>query len=424
MKNIAVIGGGISGISVARMLQSKHTVTVFERESSIGGLIKCERVDGNLYHKVGGHVFNSKNPDVTRWFWQHFDQETEFVKARRKAGILFGDFTVDYPIENHLYQLPEEWGRQVLQELVTINRQEKKAPFEYAHFEEFLRANFGQTLYRLYFEPYNKKIWRFDLNKVAMDWLEGKLPMPELNEILMANIFRAEESEMVHSTFFYAKNGGSQFIIDRLAQGLQIETNFNVTQIRKEQAKFVINEYAALFDCVIFCGDVRQLSTMYVSSVPGLEEAFASVAPLRSNGTSNVFCECDPSPWSWLYLPDPTLKAHRIIYTGNLSETNNAGTERLTCVVEFSGKHSNEEMQRELKRLPGNLHPLAYNYEPNSYVIQEKGTRQAIESVKSTCEAAGLFLLGRFAEWEYYNMDKAMEAAMDLAEAHFGVNHI
>jgi UDP-galactopyranose mutase len=28
--------------------------------------------------------------------------------------------------------------------------------------------------------------------------------------------------------------------------------------------------------------------------------------------------------------------------------------------------------------------------------------------------AEGIYLLGRFAEWEYYNMDKAIEAAMKL----------
>jgi len=34
--------------------------------------------------------------------------------------------------------------------------------------------------------------------------------------------------------------------------------------------------------------------------------------------------------------------------------------------------------------------------------------------LKKVTEANGLFLLGRFAEWEYYNMDAAMGAALDL----------
>ncbi|EXZ03053.1 hypothetical protein M072_4591 [Bacteroides fragilis str. DS-208] len=39
-----------------------------------------------------------------------------------------------------------------------------------------------------------------------------------------------------------------------------------------------------------------------------------------------------------------------------------------------------------------------------------------ISSIKSSLEGDNLFLLGRFAEWEYYNMDAAMEAALDLAK--------
>jgi len=32
-------------------------------------------------------------------------------------------------------------------------------------------------------------------------------------------------------------------------------------------------------------------------------------------------------------------------------------------------------------------------------------------------QSFGFFLLGRFAEWEYYNMDKSIEAAMTLADS-------
>ena len=37
-----------------------------------------------------------------------------------------------------------------------------------------------------------------------------------------------------------------------------------------------------------------------------------------------------------------------------------------------------------------------------------------IDDLKRRIEPKGLYLLGRFAEWEYYNMDVAMGAAIDL----------
>jgi UDP-galactopyranose mutase len=48
-------------------------------------------------------------------------------------------------------------------------------------------------------------------------------------------------------------------------------------------------------------------------------------------------------------------------------------------------------------------------------VVQEKDTRRTINALKERLQKYNFYLLGRFAEWEYYNMDKAIEAARDLA---------
>ena len=65
MKKIVVIGAGVSGLSIARLLvDGGNKVTVIEKEDKPGGLIKCDNINGCLYHKVGGHVFNTKRKDV------------------------------------------------------------------------------------------------------------------------------------------------------------------------------------------------------------------------------------------------------------------------------------------------------------------------------------------------------------------------
>ena len=68
--SVIVIGSGISGLSIANILVENCKVEVLEKSSKIGGLIKCDRIEGNLFHRVGGHVFNSRNKKVTDWFWQ------------------------------------------------------------------------------------------------------------------------------------------------------------------------------------------------------------------------------------------------------------------------------------------------------------------------------------------------------------------
>lgn len=210
MMKYAVIGAGVSGLSMAGMLLKKgHEAVVYERDSRPGGLIKCTEVQGNLYHRVGGHVFNSRRQEVLDWFWSRFDRERDFVSARRRAVIsLEGGAVVDYPIENHLDQFPEAVRSSIVHELLELYR---NPPAEPRSLGEFFLNRFGKTLNSLYFTPYNNKVWRQDISQIAMDWLEDKLPMPSVAEILLNNIGHINESAMVHSSFFYAKTAVPSF---------------------------------------------------------------------------------------------------------------------------------------------------------------------------------------------------------------------
>ncbi|MBD0256820.1 MAG: FAD-dependent oxidoreductase [Cytophagales bacterium] len=411
---ITVIGAGISGLAAARFLAETAEVEVLEKAGAVGGLVQCDYVRDNLFHKVGGHVFNAKNKEISDWFWAQFDVEAEFYRVRRNAKILLNGKLVGYPLENYLYQLDKETVTRVMDDLLALRARAAGEPAQYDNFRDFLEGNFGKTLYRLYFEPYNRKIWNTDLSRIPLEWLHGKLPMPNLREILLSNVLREEESAMVHATFYYPKAGGSQFIADRLAEGLRVRREQAVRHVQPRDGRLVVDGTREA-DAVVYTGDVRKLPDLLHTGDAGLREALEGVRNLRSEGTSNLFCECDANDVSWLYLPEPSVRAHRIIYTGNFSAANNRGSARRTCVVEFAGCVDRDVMEAEIRKLPGNLVPLAANYEPNSYVIQEKDTRRAINALKERLQKYNFHLLGRFAEWEYYNMDKAIEAARNLA---------
>ena len=415
---VAVLGAGISGLSAARLLEEKgHEATVFEASDKPGGLIRCDFVSGGLFHRVGGHIFNTKSDRVARWFWSKFDRDNEFIKADRNARILMDGQLVGYPIENHLYQLDPEKLKRIVRELLILQGRGHKAPFSYRNFEQFLIGNFGETLYHIYFKPYNEKIWRRDLSDISLEWLEGKLPMPDYQEIILKNINREGETEMVHSTFYYPLKGGSQFIADRLAGNLEIRCESRVTKCEVSGNKLRIEGH--LYDAMIYTGDIRTLDKMLNIPDPVLESSLRSVSSLPSNGTSNLFCETDETDVSWLYLPDPATRAHRIIYTGNFSPNNNPPQGRKTCTVEFSGEVSREEMENEISLLPGNLTVLDMNHEANSYVIQTGGVRDKMDQLRSALRNYRIYPVGRFAEWEYYNMDKAIESAMDCVGIYF-----
>ena len=107
---VAIIGAGISGLTTATLLKEKNISSViFEKESQPGGLIRCNRINGSLFHICGGHVFNSKRQDVLNWFWTRLKKEEEFIKAERNAVVFMEDGKkIPYPIENHMFLFDKE----------------------------------------------------------------------------------------------------------------------------------------------------------------------------------------------------------------------------------------------------------------------------------------------------------------------------
>jgi protoporphyrinogen oxidase len=409
MKNVYIIGGGISGLSIAQLLKDYYSVKVFEKEDRPGGLIKCEKIKGTLYHTVGGHVFNSHKENVLNWFWKFFDRDKEFVKTDRNAVVSMADGKiVDYPIENHIYQLNELIMKNVIYDLITIIKSNKIAP---ANFEEFLRGRFGDTLYKEYFQPYNEKIWHRDLKKIPLFWLEGKLPMPSVDEIIYNNFNHVKEFNMVHSSFYYPQSNGSQFIADRLAEGLNIAYNKKIEKIEKTFNGWLVNGEKC--DKVIFCGNIKDLPSLLVGvDISAFEQ---SLAKLEYHGTTSVLCEIEKNPYSWIYMPSHEHLSHRIICTGNFSESNNA-TGKLTATIEFTNSISQTDIFESLNKIPFAPIYLTHRYTQYTYPIQDQTTRAILNNLKNLLASQNMYILGRFAEWEYYNMDAAIDAAMKLSQ--------
>ncbi len=409
MDKIAVIGAGVSGLSVANLLKDRYQVKVFEKESEPGGLVRCRRVEGNLFHICGGHVFNSRRQDVLDWFWSHFDREKEFVKAERNSVVVFPDgLKVPYPVENYIYLFPEDVQKSIVADLVALAAEGQDGA---ANFEEFLQKRFGKTLYELYFRPYNEKVWRRPLGNVPLTWLEGKLPMPSVAEIMYNNINRVQEKAFVHSSFWYEKNGGSQFLVNRLAEGIDIEYGADIHSITRENGQWTVAGES--FDAVVFCGNIKDLPGM----LRGVDTCgkIDFVEDLEYHGTTSVLCSIDANPYSWVYQPGSNHKSHRIICTGNFAQSNNAPG-KMSASIEFTDGISKNEILDNLSRMPFHPQFIDHNYSRYTYPIQDSHTRGQVAALKEALSSERMYLCGRFAEWEYFNMDVAMGSAMDLCK--------
>ena len=240
-------------------------------------------------------------------------------------------------------------------------------------------------------------------------------------DILLKNIYSSKEDNMVHSTFFYPKQGGSQFIVDRLSENIN-KVNEEISEISSKANYLYLNNKAKAFSSIVYTGDVRLLSKiLHINIIKELKlkELFDEINFLDSNPTTTILCECDTNNYSWIYLPTEDLKSHRMIMTGNFSNKNNSiklNKDRITCTVECSGKLNLELFSKELKKMPFNPKLISYNFCESSYIIQNDKTRYLLEELKKKLNNKNIFLCGRFAEWEYFNMDAAIKSAMSIIQ--------
>ncbi|EID4970452.1 NAD(P)-binding protein, partial [Campylobacter coli] len=140
---IGIIGAGISGMSVARLLKDCFEVEILEKETFVGGIARTKDVNGVAYHVVGGHCFNSIYPDVLDFVFNEVLQKDYWNLIERKAKALFRNQWISYPVE---FAIPEIdkidsfLGMKIVQEM--LNASYEKG----SNLEEWFINHFGPTL--------------------------------------------------------------------------------------------------------------------------------------------------------------------------------------------------------------------------------------------------------------------------------------
>ena len=84
--------------------------------------------------------------------------------------------------------------------------------------------------------------------------------------------------------------------------------------------------------------------------------------------------------------------------------------------TESIGTIDKERMIEEAKKFPYLKTPLSYNASDYAYVVYDENYSKNVKIIKDYLENIGIYTLGRFGEWTYYNMDKCIESAMKLTE--------
>jgi protoporphyrinogen oxidase len=159
---IPILGAGLAGLSTAYHLEGDHLI--LEMDSQVGGLCKSVNISGYVFD-YAPHILFTRDEYVNALFEDLL--EDNLYRHFRKAFIYLKDTFVKYPFETNLSVLPTE----IIQDCINgiINRKIK----EPLNFEEWIYTTFGDGIAKYYMIPYNRKIWKYDLSRMNIDWIKG-----------------------------------------------------------------------------------------------------------------------------------------------------------------------------------------------------------------------------------------------------------
>ncbi len=411
---IAILGAGVSGLTAARLLSDGgHQVVVFEKTATVGGLAKTRFTEGRLYDPHGGHILNSKHEEVMDWIFSILPKE-KWQFTDRNAKIFFNGQYISYPFELSLCELDIDDAVDCVHDFIL-----SKAGEEPTNFKDWLVWNFGEAIANYYMLPYNEKIWAYPLDQMETQWMKGKMPLPTKKEMIRSMLLKnPTERKMPHSTFYYPLHGGIQTMVDAIAEGLEVKTNYTIEKIQKRNDRWLINEEAP-FDMVI--------STMPLPVLPKVmalpEQVVERIADLKFNSLTTVLFDCPKTDITWLYVPSHEHRSHRVGYQSALTPNACPDQTKGCGALEIIGEkfEVGSDFATKCDILPkeiGFQKVLDSEFTEYAYVIHDLNYRSNLEQIFDYFMKDSSFrLLGRWGTWNYKNMDLCMLDAMNMVKS-------
>lgn len=474
--HVVVIGAGPTGLSAAYHLGEDHVL--LEQGPAVGGWCRSIEDQGFTFD-CAGHIMFSNDLYVQELYRVLLGDNVHWQD--REAWIYSKGVYTRYPFQGALYGLPPEVITECIVGAVearigalketrvsdtrgattgtsasackaesitdccadgTIECEEpgvagqggggqEQAP---SNFEDFIYKVWGKGIAQHFAIPYNRKLWAVPLSTMETSWLGGRVPLPNLSEMIDGALRPVARPMGPNSRFGYPLRGGFQALMNGFLPHLKgtLKLNARVAQI------FPSRHMAVLADGQVYRYE-KLISTM---PLPHLVKMAGDEAPhrvrLAASKLRHVSVRCvnlgigrgHITDKHWIYYPEDTL-FHRIFVQGNASpHCNPPNGFGLTCEITYSpekplpveGDALIDRCIEDAIRvgiINADDSVIARNMidMPYAYVIYDHGRSDNVATIREWAEAHDIILAGRYAEWEYYNSDHAFIAGRNAALA-------
>ncbi len=249
LMKIAILGGGLAGLTAAHQLSEKNDVFVYEAEATLGGL-------------ASGFRGQDWEWTLERAYHHIFSSDKDIIQFLKEVG--FDKITFNSPTTSSLYDKGEDY------KVYAIDTPFELLRFPLLSFVEKMRA--GMTLGALKVLPYLPYYEKHTTEELLRKWMGNKA-----YETLFGQMFRKKFGKYagnILASFIWSRihmrtknlgymGGGFQNMIDHVAEvckksNMHIATNTRITKIHKNtEGKFILTIQSGevtkeeLFDIVI-----------------------------------------------------------------------------------------------------------------------------------------------------------------------------
>ncbi len=419
-----ILGGGLSALSLAHFLEGSSVI--FEKEDRLGGLCRSFET-GGVCHDIGPHIFFSRDKEVLEFL----TSLTPMNRLRRSNKIFYRGRFVKYPFENELSALPDadrDWCLETF-----IDNPYRDYPAE--NMAAFFYKTFGEGITRAYLEPYNRKIWKFEPALMDTQMVE-RIPNPPPEDIIASARGESTEGYLHQLHFSYPERGGTGSIIRSLAGKSRVRLD---VRLSSPLEKVRVNPGGGFR--VTAGGETGDYSRL-VSTIPVHEllprldpppppEVRSALEKLKYNSIHVTIVQTARHSLGdnlAVLVPRPDISFHRVTRLDYLGENyRRPGVDTLMAEITFRPGDRFDLPEEEIAEMvAADLDRLGFA--PRSgiklastrtfkyaYVIYDLDHRKNTDTVLSWLRSIGIESAGRFAAFEYINMNTAVEMARTCA---------
>lgn len=423
---IGILGGGLTGLTLGYLLKQRGIdFEILEKETECGGLMRSVQSEGFTFDYGGSHIVFSKDREVLDFMLSLLGDNR--LRRKRNTKIMYKGNFVKYPFENGLSDLPKEDNFECLNYFIlNLIKKEKGEVRKPTNLKEWFYYTFGKGITEKYLDPYNKKIWKYPLERISLEWFD-RIPNPPVDDIIKSSLGIETEGYTHQLFFYYPRAGGIQALIKSLGEktGKSINTGFEVKRVSRENGWIVSDGIREkTYEKIVSTIPIMEL----VETIDAPEEVINAAKSLKYNSLITVLIGIEKSKindFSWLYIPDKEILTHRVSFPSNYSQYvapkgKSSVLAEITC--NFGDNLWKMKEERITERTISDLHELKIINEEDvcfrkmkrikyAYVINDLDCSRNLAEVMGYLRKVGIDLVGRFAEFKYLNMDGCIRNA-------------